>query len=197
MEFLSTISAVIGRAAFDCIIDTQLMSNAEISTIWPQIVTGFFTIAGGLSSGIFVWLTSKKTLEEQRKAEIAQRKLEKLEELYILFEGWTNEIFSAYIFAAHRHKGHLTAKEVNDAALKRGERSKIDFNRLMMIVDMHFVDLKEPLDKVLEIRDKNSKYLLAKERLDLSEFFKNQRDFESRAKAFKEAITKISCDSSR
>lgn len=181
-----------GRIAY-----RKLMSTEQVSTIWPQVVTGLFAITGAISSGLFVWLTSKQTLNERRKTAAEQRKLERLEELYVLFEHWSNDLFSAYLTSVQRHKGILTPKEEHDRMAVLLKESKSDVTRLMMLVDIHMPELKKEFDKVIESRDKNSEFVLSRGKGDLDQFFIHQEEFSKNCEAFKKAMTDFSASRSR
>lgn len=174
------------------------MSQPDVvASLWPQVITAVAAVAAGALSGFFVWLASIQTFREQRKVAVEQRKTERLEELYVLFELWMDDLFSAYVNAVQRHRGVLTPEEEVNALAKRNSQSKSDFNRLQMIVDLHLPELKEPLEKVLEGRNKCSKILLTKMPGNLKEFFEDQREFEASCKAFKNAMTDLSALRSR
>ncbi len=168
------------------------MSNVEISAIWSQVIPGVFAIAGGVFSGLFVWLTSKQSLIQQRKTNLEQRRLERLEELYVFFEVWYKGLTNSYLIALRRHKGLITYQDEMNWIIENHKNPKGDVDKLMMIVHIHFQELKPHLSRVLEIRDACAEYLISKETKDSKKFVNFQKEFDVRCEEFRSAISDIS-----
>ena len=138
----------------------QIPSTAY-TAFFTAVITATVTLLG-------VYLTNRgntQRLKLQLELEIEIKEKEimraRLEELYILMEHWASSLINIYLPYISAMNGKLPLTKVLEMNLEYMEKSKSDFKRLQMIMDLYFPDVKPAFNKLLEERDKANKIVSA------------------------------------
>jgi hypothetical protein len=89
-------------------------------------------------------------LDRKQRTKKSALTREKGEELYLLAGGWLDSLASNYLRKSMVMQGKLTWSEYQDLTLQA--TALVDFNRLCMLINVYFKDLKPPFDAVLAAR---------------------------------------------
>lgn len=173
------------------------MSFENFSTFIPQLITAIATLSGVIVSGYFMSLNAKRSAKEQRQLKIDERRIDRLEELYLVFHRWQKMVSNCYLTSTKRHKGLLTRAEENKVVAEIVKDSIGDIDRINMLVNIHFPEMKASFQKVLDAKSKNSAYLQdVDSKIDIQQFFREQelfwqccRDFEEKLAQLPKAVT--------
>ena len=134
-------------------------------TFYIAFLTALFTAVATLS-GVFI--TNKANnkrlaLQLNHEQEIKQKQLmrEKLEELYLLFKRWTFIIDMTYINHARAMKGDIDYQTMLDMEVERDNKNTFDFNRIEMLIDLYYPNIKPAYEGLIETRTKANQFMLA------------------------------------
>jgi hypothetical protein len=180
---------------------TDLLQQVPV-TLYLTVFVGLFTATATLSG---VWITNQannKRLDLQLKHELQEKDREiirgKLEELYILFKQSTTFIASAYLSRTEVMAGETNLKSALDIESKETGIGLCDFNRLEMLIDLYFHNLKPDYARVIQAREVTNKIMLSHQSQYLSgdidgkklvqPFLKAQEDFERQVDSFIERL---------
>jgi hypothetical protein len=168
------------------------MAQIEIKELLPV----FTAILGAATALIAVAVSSyysnrntRLTLGEQRQIRVDERRLERMEELFVVFSRWQMNIQNLNILALRRNKNEITQEQFFKQATSLEIMEKNDIYRLRMLLALHFASLSEPNDKVEAARQQLVPYLEA--RLDNQAFIEVQKEFEQACEDFKSAIAEL------
>lgn len=92
------------------------------------------------------------TEKTKKKFKENELKREKAEELYILLEKWADFFFSQKNHLVLVMDGHIDYNEYLDYIINEGEKNKVDFKRIDMIINIYF-------DKLLSFDEKVRKQM--------------------------------------
>ncbi|WP_304546107.1 hypothetical protein [Sulfurimonas microaerophilic] len=137
------------------------MENLEILNSLPVQV---WTLAGVFIGSAFTllgtWYTNKAhdkrfksqfEYDDKIRQEILIR--EKLEELYIVSNKYFNTLISHQLPYRMVMEGELTFNQALDLIIEWGEKKDYEPQRLTMLINMYFPELKKQYDEILKIRN--------------------------------------------
>lgn len=132
-----------------------------ISSISPQVLvvfaTALLTAVVTLTSIYLTNLSQRKTeeakFERNKEAERTNFKREKLEELYILFSKWDADMVSLSYFYLRVMTGEAQEEDALVSASKNQLSEKDYFQRILMMINLYFPELKDYFDEVLDTRE--------------------------------------------
>jgi hypothetical protein len=133
------------------------------ATAWAALVAAVVTALITLTGVALTNRSSNQRLrmqldhELQTKGQDFQR--ERLEELYLLVEGWVNTLFMYFLPYARVMRGDLTFNQALDITIDVGGKSTVDFKRIEMIIDLYFPELRTDLDRVHAAREAANKII--------------------------------------
>lgn len=135
------------------------------ATFYIAFLTALFT-AGGTLAGVFI--TNKANnkrlaLQLNHEQEIKQKQLirEKLEELYLLFKRWTSITDMMYINHARAMKGDIDYQTMLEMDVERDNKNTFDFNRIEMLIDLYFPNIKPAYERVIGTCTKANQFMLS------------------------------------
>jgi hypothetical protein len=117
----------------------------EIEKLVLLLVGGVIGFIASIAKDYFVEKTKRKYKEIELKRE-------KAEELYILLEKWANFFFFQKNHLVLVMNGHIDYNEYLDYIINEGEKNKVDFKRIDMIINIYF-------DKLLSFDEKVRKQM--------------------------------------
>ncbi|WDE01009.1 hypothetical protein [Thalassomonas actiniarum] len=123
-----------------------------IAAIIAALLTATLTFLG-------VYLTNrgnnkrlKEQLDHEKNLNAQKIRIEKLEELYLLAEGWVTSLASYYLPYTSVMQGKISYDEALTVAIEDGKNNAVDFKKLQMLVDLHFPEIQENFTQLLECR---------------------------------------------
>lgn len=93
-----------------------------------------------------------------------------LEELYLLTESWTKILVIHYLPYIKVMRGEISYNQALDQTIKL-ETNKVDFDRLQMIIDLHYPEFRPAFTNLLQARDAASSIMM-----EHKKSYKNGRD---------------------
>jgi hypothetical protein len=142
------------------------------ATLYVAAFTAFVTASATLT-GIFI--TNKANnerlaLQLNREQDVKQKELmrSKLEDLYILFKQWDQNISMVYLNRTSVMAGAINYTSALEMDKDRGEKNTVDFSRIEMLIDLYFPTLKQDYLKVIEARGRVNKIMLTHQNQSLS-----------------------------
>lgn len=162
---------------------------------WLPLLVGVVTAAAALLgvalSSYFSHRNTRATLREQRQLRADERRLERMEELFVVFARWEMNLSQVYLLNLRRHKGLLTQSQVHELVAKHVGTEGSDIHRMSMLLRIHFPELERQYAAVQEARRANVPFIGESSRTDVSAFIKAQEHFEESCEAFKQAIAAL------
>lgn len=129
------------------------MESVPLIALSGVLVGSTFTIIG-------TWLTNKANLRRleiqlEHEKEITKENIirSRLEELFILSDKYFNALISYQLPLRMVMKGEISFNDALDLHIKWSDESKDNFQRVDMIIEMYFTELKKPYNEILLIRD--------------------------------------------
>ncbi len=137
--------------------------------------------------------TEKDKFEMNRVAEREKVRRGKLEELFLLFSKWDADM----VALGHFYLRVITGETNEDEALVNVSKNQISekdyLQRITMMIDLYFSDLKTDFDKVLDARESVWSFCskIMQPGVRIEDFIKVQEEFRGIAKEFKAKMAKI------
>ncbi len=173
------------------------MEPSIIKDVMP-VITAFIvsisTLLGIYFTNKFNSKQAKVNLELTRDQKMIELRLQKLEELYLLFEQWTTYLSSTYLIYSHAYTGQLNYTQVLDMINKKSEKENIDFHKIQMLLNIYFSELRENYEKVMIARSSLAKYIIgdpSSNKLKINDFISEQEQFEEICEQFKNKLSEI------
>jgi hypothetical protein len=172
-----------------------------LDSVSPQILvalgTALLTAAVTLTSIFLTNLGQRKTeeakFERSKEAERTVFKREKLEELYLLFSKWDADM----VTLGYLYLPVITGEAVEEEALVSANKNQLSekdyLQRILMMVNLYFPELKDDFDEVLGARE-NIWPFFSKHfppGAGLEDFIKAQEEFRKIGKSFMEKIAEV------
>jgi hypothetical protein len=154
-------------------------------------IGAFVTLSAVAVTGFFSFRVTRLNLEEQRRQRSEERKLERLEELFLLFDRWQLNFANIYLHHFRCYMGRLKFEEVLD--LVRSPTTLLapgDVQKYKMLLQVHFPTLREAYAPVEEARKKIVPFLSDPKvsKLRVPDFTDAQVEFEKASEGFKSCI---------
>jgi hypothetical protein len=160
-------------------------------------IGAFVTLFAVAVTGFFNFRVTRLNLEEQRRQRSEERKLEKLEELFLLFDRWQLNFANIYLHHFRCYMGRLKFEEVMELA--RGPTTLLapgDAQKYKMLLEVNFPRLREAYAPVEEARKKILPFLSDPKvsKLSVQDFTNAQVAFEKASEDFKSYISDLAQD---
>ncbi len=174
----------------------SLVETIEIKDVVPMLsalIAGLATLAGVLIANIYNLKTSKANAEIAKQQQHINKRLEKLEDLYLLFEQWQTKLTNVYLIHLRVYVGKLEHNQALDLINESyGEFDNV-FQRMQMLVNIYFSEVRPEYNQVMDVRSQLASYLGAPEetKLDAKSFVKGQATFGVVCNNFKETLCKL------
>jgi hypothetical protein len=91
---------------------------------------------------------------------VEESRLEELEELFVLFKKWASNIDLIYINHARAMKGDIDYLVMLGMEIERSNENSFDFDRLEMLINLYFPNIKLAYERLIETRTKANKFML-------------------------------------
>jgi len=130
-------------------------------------------------------------LREQRQLRADERRLERMEELFVVFQRWEMYLSQIYLLHLRRHRGLLAPSQVEELVLKLDGLEKGDVHRLSMLLRLHFPELATENAAVQSARAAIVPFFDTSQPSNVEAFIQAQEHFEKVADDFKSAIAEL------
>jgi len=166
----------------------------DVMPVITALIVSISTLLGIYLTNKFNSKQVKVNLEFTRDQKMLELRLQKLEELYLLFEQWEAFLLSTYLIYSHAYAGKLNYTQVLDTVNQKSENDNIDFHKIQMLLNIYFPELRENYENVISKRSSLAKYILSdpsKNNLKTNDFFNEQEEFEILCTQFKNKLSDI------
>lgn len=175
----------------------QLTDLKDIAPILSGAIGAMATLLAVVVTSFFNFKVAKLNLDEHRRHRSEELKLEKLEELFLLFDRWQLNFSSVYLCHLRCYRGKLQFNEVLETVKGFNYLSPGDAQKHKMIMEVHFPSLKAAYAPVEEARSRIAPFLSdpAGNKLSAKDFESGQVAFEEACEEFKSCISSLAHES--
>ena len=172
------------------------MQIAELKEIAPLLAGGVAagaTLLAVIVTSLFNLRVARLNIEAQSRQKAKELKLEKLEELFFLFDKWQLNFSNIYLHHLRCYRGRLTFKEVMELVNGATLLAPGEAQKYRMIMDLHFPALSQAYAPVDAARKRLVPFLSdpSVSKLSTQEFESNQVAFEEACEAFKSKVSAL------
>ncbi|BAV33754.1 hypothetical protein SCL_1443 [Sulfuricaulis limicola] len=173
------------------------MLNSVSPQVLVALVTALLTAAVTLASVFLTNLNQRKTeeakFERNKEAEHTVFKREKLEELYLLFSKWDADLMSLSYFYLSVMTGEAQEEDALVSASKNQLSEKDCLQKILMMVNLYFPELKDSFNEVLDARENVWQFCskALPPGTGAEDFIQTQEEFRKTGKNFMEKIAEL------
>ena len=132
---------------------TSDLSPQVLVALATALLTAVVTLTSVFLTNLGQRKTDKAKFERNKEAERIVFKREKLEELYLLFSKWDADMVSLSYFYLQVITGKAQEEDALVSARKNQLSEKDYLQRILMMVNLYFPELKDHFDGVLGARE--------------------------------------------
>lgn len=168
-------------------------SDLNLTAVYAAAVSAAAALIGVIVASLFATRTARLNHREQRAHRMDERRLDRLEELHMLFDRWEMNFSQIYLLHLRYFKGKLSFVQVMDLVKELDVLGKEDLQRMNMILAMYAEPLSKDYQQVQEARKRIVPFLAESAPSSLSEaaFIGAQEHFERTAEDFKLLIAQL------
>ena len=168
----------------------------ELKEITPLLAGGIgasATLIAVIVTSFFNLRVARLNIEAQSHQKVKELKLEKLEELFFLFDKWQLNFSNIYLFYFRSYRGKLTHSQVIELVKELKLLAPGEAQKYRMIIDIYFPALVQAYVPVEEARKRLVPFLSdpSVSKLSTQEFERHQVAFEEVCKDFKSKISSL------
>lgn len=165
----------------------------DIAIIIGGLITAISTLLAVVITNFFNLKLSKSNSDAQARQKLAEQRILKVEETYLLSEKWESYFSSVYITYLSCYLGKLDYNQVLDITGKSDILAPGEAQKLKMLIGVHFPELASDYEKVNSARSKVAKFLCDPKdsKLSSNDFVAAQEKFEKIFASFKEKIASL------
>lgn len=169
----------------------------DIAPILSGAIGAVATLLAVVVTSFFNFKVAKLNLDEHRRHRSEELKLEKLEELFLLFDRWQLNFSSVYLCHLRCFRGKLQFNEVLETVKDFNFLTPGDAQKYKMIMEVHFPALKAAYAPVEEARARIAPFLSdpVVTKLTAKDFESAQVAFEKACEEFKSCISSLAHES--
>lgn len=171
----------------------QIIDLKEISALLAAALAALATLLAVSVTSFFNLKVAKINIEAQSRQKAKELKLQKLEELFFLFDKWQVNFSNVYLCHLRCYKGRLNFNEVLDHVNELSLLAPGDAQRYRMLMEIHFPSLVIEYTEVELARRRIVPFLddPRESKLDVGEFEHLQVVFEQASDSFKAKISSL------
>jgi hypothetical protein len=165
----------------------------ELAPILAGAIGAIATLLAVALTGFVSFKLTKLNLGEQRRLRAEENRLEKLEELFLLFDKWQVHFSNIYLHHLRCYKGKIRYEDVMELAKAPTLLSPGDAQKYKMLLEVHFPPLRDAYVPVEKARKAIAPFLSdpKESRLDVQDFINAQVEFEKASEVFKSCISAL------
>lgn len=163
----------------------------DIAIVVSSGITALATLSGVAITNWFNQRIAKFNLASQNLQKDKERKLEKIEEIYFLYEKWEIAFANIYLTNFRCYLGKLNYLQVMEIMKAQNTLLPGDAQKIKMLLNVHFPVLAQAYKEVDAARRKIAPFLSdpAESKLSAKDFELAQRSFEEVSSKFKTLIS--------
>jgi hypothetical protein len=171
----------------------QLADIKEIAPILSGAIGALATLLAVGVTGFVAFRVAKLNINAQRLQRLEEMRLEKVEELYFLFDKWQINFSNMYLWHLRCYKGTLLFRDVSEMIKKDTFLAPGEAQKYRMILDVHFPSLRTAYAPVETARQQIVPFLSdpSESKLSAQDFVKTQVAFEKACEEFKSCIASM------
>jgi hypothetical protein len=168
----------------------QLADIKDIAPILSGAIGAVATMLAVAVTGLVTLRVARLNLDVHRRQKSEELRLEKLEELYFLFDKWQTNFSNVYLHHLRCYRGQLAFRDVLEAIKSSSFLAPGEAQKYMMILAVHFPSLRAAYSPVETARGRIVPFLSdpSESKLTAEEFVKAQVAFEKACEEFKSCI---------
>lgn len=165
----------------------------DVALVGSGLVTAISTLVAVLITNRFNLKLARLNMESQDRQRIEERRISLVEEIYLLFEKWELNFSQIYLHHLSCYRGKLTFRQVLDLVKEQKDFEPGSFQKLSMLMNVHFPRLAADYEEVDQARAEIVKYMGDPERIqpDIKKFVDAQENFEAVCGQFKRKISAL------
>ena len=165
----------------------------DIAIIIGGAITALSTLCAVLITSRFNLKLARINIDAQTQQKNKERKIQKMEDMYLLFEKWETNLSMVYITYLRCYCGKLDYQSVIDLTKDSTMLAPGDFQKLNMLMNVHFPEIVSEYKKVDDARKKMVPFLSdpRESGLNPKDFVELQEKFESVCITFKIQISQL------
>lgn len=172
------------------------MQIAELKEIAPLLAGGVgagATLLAVIVTSLFNLRVARLNIEAQSRQKAKELKLEKLEELFFLFDKWQLNFSNIYLLHLRCYRGRITFKEVMELVNRPTLLAPGEGQKYRVIMDLHFPSLAQAYVPVEAARHHIVPFFSdpSVSKLSAQEFESYQVAFEEACEAFKSKVRSL------
>lgn len=171
----------------------QITELKEFAPLLAGAVAAGATILAVMVTSVFNLRVARLNIEAQSRQKAKELKLEKLEELYLLFDKWQLHLTSIYLHYLRCYRRQLEFNDVLDLVNKLTTLAPGEAQKYKMIMMVHFPSLTSVYEQVDAARGRLVPFLSdpLKNKLSAQDFESHQISFEQSCEIFKSNVSSL------
>lgn len=165
--------------------------NSDMIPILAVLITATSTLVAVFITNYFNMKSLEKNLKFQLQLKNNEVRLNKLENVYELFEKWNTSFAINYLNYLHFHNKKITQSDLFELIRDPKVYNSGDFQKLITLLNVYFPELNDEYERVNKARSEVVKYMNVDKEINVKDFVKVQESFEKVAMNFKKEISEL------
>lgn len=165
--------------------------NSDMIPILAVLITATSTLVAVFITNYFNMKSLEKNLKFQLQLKNNEVRLNKLENVYELFEKWNTYFAINYLNYLHFHNKKITQSDLFELIRDPKVYNSGDFQKLITLLNIYFPELNDEYERVNKVRSEVVKYMNVDKEINVKDFVKVQESFENVAMNFKKEISEL------
>lgn len=165
--------------------------NSDMIPILAVLITATSTLVAVFITNYFNMKSLEKNLKFQLQLKNNEVRLNKLENVYELFEKWNTYFAINYLNYLHFHSKKITQSDLFELIRDPKVYNSGDFQKLITLLNIYFPELNDEYERVNKARSEVVKYMNVDKEINVKDFVKMQESFENVAMNFKKEISEL------
>lgn len=165
--------------------------NSDMIPILAVLITATSTLVAVFITNYFNMKSLEKNLKFQLQLKNNEVRLNKLENIYELFEKWNTSFAINYLNYLHFHNKKITQSDLFELIRDPKVYNSGDFQKLITLLNIYFPELNDEYERVNKARSEVVKYMNVDKEINVKDFVKVQESFENVAMNFKKEISEL------
>lgn len=171
----------------------QVDELKEIAPLLSGAIAAGATLLAVVVTSLFNLRVARLNIEAQSRQKAKEVKLEKLEELFFLFDKWQMNFSNTYLHYLRCYRGKLTYKEALEGIRGLTLLAPGETQKYRMVMEIHFPSLIDEFAPVEAARKRLIPFFSdpSENKLSVQEFESHQAAFEQACEAFKSHVSSL------
>jgi hypothetical protein len=168
----------------------------DFATVLSGAIAAISTLLAVAITNRFNLKLAKLNADAQNNQKEGERRLEKIEQTYLLFETWETTFMGMCFLFVACYANKLDYQSAQKMIATSNPLLPGEFQKLKMLLFVHFPTLSGDFERVIEARDKIGPFLSdpSQSKLTLKDFEVAQKNFDKAAIDFKSKLSALAHD---